>query len=195
VHKSDLTGIEILSRITEQVMKRQIPVMEECRAVELLLDESGKAVTGALLLDMRTSQFIVVEAKATLVATGGGPTQYRFHALVRRSQWMVWACSCGRCFAQGHGDAPVPPRDSSSQVAWLLDAPEEGLRGAGPTSTTVTASASCSATPGLNERATRDVVSRSSYMEMMAPGLPEGGVYIDASTWAPIRAQDLSRHG
>ena len=37
-------------------------------------------MTGALLLDMRTGKFIVAEAAATLVATGGGPTQYRFHA-------------------------------------------------------------------------------------------------------------------
>ena len=80
VHKGDLTGIEILSRLTEQIMKRRIPVLEECRAVELLLDESGKAVTGALLQDMRRGGFIVAEAAATLVATGGGPTQYRFHA-------------------------------------------------------------------------------------------------------------------
>jgi len=80
VHKGDLTGIEILSRLTEQVMKRQIPVLEECRAVELLLDESGSMVTGALLFDMRRGEFIVAEAAATMVATGGGPTHYRFHA-------------------------------------------------------------------------------------------------------------------
>ncbi|MCX7011727.1 MAG: FAD-binding protein, partial [Candidatus Sumerlaeota bacterium] len=80
VHKGDLTGIEIISRLTEQVMKRGIPVLEECRAVELLLDEAGQTVTGALLLDMRRGEFLVVEAAAILVATGGGPTQYRFHA-------------------------------------------------------------------------------------------------------------------
>src|SRR3954462_1512528 len=80
VHKGDLTGIEIMSRLTEQVAKRSIPVLEETRAVELLLDESGQMVTGALLLDLRRGRFIVAEAGATLVATGGGPTQYRFHA-------------------------------------------------------------------------------------------------------------------
>ena len=29
VHKGDLTGIEIMSRLTEQVIKRGIPVLEE----------------------------------------------------------------------------------------------------------------------------------------------------------------------
>ena len=35
VHKGDLTGIEIISRTTEQVFKRRIPVLEETRAVGL----------------------------------------------------------------------------------------------------------------------------------------------------------------
>ena len=73
VHKGDLTGIEIISRTTEQVFKRRIPVLEETRAVELLLDAEGQTVTGALLYNMRHADFIVVEAAATLVATGGGP--------------------------------------------------------------------------------------------------------------------------
>ena len=67
VHKGDLTGIEIISRLTEQVMKRGIQVMEDCRAVELLLDEGGEMVTGALLLNMRRGEFIVAEAAATMV--------------------------------------------------------------------------------------------------------------------------------
>ena len=49
VHKGDLTGIEIVSRITEQVIKRKIPVLEECRAVDLLLDEAGTTVTLSLI--------------------------------------------------------------------------------------------------------------------------------------------------
>ena len=77
VHKGDLTGIEIISRTTEQIFKRQIPVLEETRAVELLLDTEGKTVTGALLYDMRHARFIVVEAAATLVATGGGALTFQ----------------------------------------------------------------------------------------------------------------------
>src|SRR5437868_14486739 len=59
VHKGDLTGIEIMSRLTEQVGKRNIPTLEECRAVELLLDDSGKVCTGALLFDIRKGEFII----------------------------------------------------------------------------------------------------------------------------------------
>jgi succinate dehydrogenase/fumarate reductase flavoprotein subunit len=50
--------------------------LEECRAVELLRDEAGRAA-GALLLDMRAGTFVAARAKATLLAMGGGPTMYR----------------------------------------------------------------------------------------------------------------------
>src|SRR5512139_280996 len=59
VHKGDLTGIEIISRTTEQIMKRGIPVLEEHRAVELLLDATGTEAAGALLLDIRRGEFAV----------------------------------------------------------------------------------------------------------------------------------------
>jgi succinate dehydrogenase / fumarate reductase flavoprotein subunit/fumarate reductase flavoprotein subunit len=95
VHKGDLTGIEIISRLTEQVMKRNITVLEECRAVDLLKDASGREVTGAVLWNMRTGQFLVAEASATPGRTGGGLTQYRFHAPGRRNRSMAWACSTG----------------------------------------------------------------------------------------------------
>ena len=80
VHKGDLTGIEIISRTTEQIMKRGIRVLEECRALDLLPDTTGREIVGALCLDIKQGDFFVVEAAATLVATGGGPTSYRFFA-------------------------------------------------------------------------------------------------------------------
>src|SRR5437764_13833212 len=58
VHKGDLTGIEIMSRLTEQVIKTGLPVLEETRAVEFLLDESGQTVTGTLLFDIRRGDYI-----------------------------------------------------------------------------------------------------------------------------------------
>ena len=185
VHKGDLTGIEILSRITEQVARRSIPVLEECRAVELLLDQSGQMVTGALLLDMRRGEFIVVEAAATLVATGGGPTQYRFHAPGPEKS----ADGLGMLFRAGalmkdmemlqfHPTGLIVP---GSVVAGALL--EEGLRGAGAYLYNGNGDRyMLNYAPDAAERATRDVVSRCSYLEMMhGRACPEGGVHIDAS--------------
>ena len=185
VHKGDLTGIEIMSRLTEQVMKRGIPVIEECRAVDLLLDETGQIVTGALLLDMRRGEFIVAEAGATLVATGGGPTQYRFHApgpdksvdglgmLYRAGAEMV-----DMEMVQFHPTGLIIP---GSVVAGALL--EEGLRGAGAHLFNGNGERyMLKYAPGVAERATRDVVSRSSYLEMSGGrACLEGGVHIDAS--------------
>src|SRR5690606_39993395 len=42
-------------------------------------DKAGESIAGVLLLDVRTGTFRVVEAKAVLLATGGGPTMYRYH--------------------------------------------------------------------------------------------------------------------
>ncbi len=185
VHKGDLTGIEILSRLTEQVMKRQIPVLEECRAVELLLDESGGMVTGALLLDMRRGEFIVAEAAATMVATGGGPTHYRFHAPGPEKSvdgiamlYRAGAIMKDMEMLQFHPTGLIVP---GSVVAGSLL--EEGLRGSGAYLYNGAGERfMLKYAPEVGERATRDVVSRSSYLEMInGRACPEGGVQMDAS--------------
>lgn len=185
VHKGDLTGIEIISRTTEQVFKRRIPVLEETRAVELLLDGEGKTVTGALLFNIRTGQFITVEAAATLVATGGGPTQYRFHAPgpEKSADGIAMLYRAGALMRdmemiQFHPTGLIIP---GSVVAGSLL--EEGLRGAGAHLYNGEGERyMLRYAPDVAERATRDVVSRSSYLEMMAGrGCPEGGVRIDAA--------------
>jgi len=185
VHKGDLTGIEMISRTTEQVMKRDIRVLEECRAVDLLLDASGKEVTGALLLDMKQGSFIVAEASATLVATGGGPTQYRFHApgpeksvdglgmLYRAGVLML-----DMEMIQFHPTGLIIP---GSVVAGSLL--EEGLRGAGAYLYNGKGERYMKHySPDVAERETRDVVSRSAFLEMLAGReCEEGGVRIDAA--------------
>ena len=80
VHKGDLTGIEIVNRLSEQVAATATTVLEEVRAVELLHDHGRGRVVGALLLDQRTGRFVVAQARATLLATGGGPTMYKIAA-------------------------------------------------------------------------------------------------------------------
>src|SRR5690606_2010779 len=79
VHKGDLTGIEIVNRLMEQVWARPIQRLEEHRAIALIKDKAGEAISGVLMIDIRTGTFRFVEAKAVLLATGGGPTMYRYH--------------------------------------------------------------------------------------------------------------------
>ncbi len=185
VHKGDLTGIEIISRTTEQIMKRNIPVLEEHRALDLLTDRTGRQITGALVLDIKRGRFLVVEAAATLVATGGGPTHYRFFApgpeksldglgmLYRAGVRIV-----DMEMLQFHPTGLIVP---GSVVAGSLL--EEGLRGAGAHLVNADGERHMKRyDPEKKERATRDVVSRSSFLEMSAGrGFDHGGVHIVAS--------------
>jgi fumarate reductase flavoprotein subunit len=78
VHKGDLTGIEIINRLSEQVWARGIGRLEEHRALEFILTADGSALAAVLLVDMRTGEYVLAEARAVLLATGGGPTMYRY---------------------------------------------------------------------------------------------------------------------
>ncbi|MFZ7126302.1 MAG: L-aspartate oxidase [Desulfobacterales bacterium] len=189
VHKGDLTGIEIISRTTEQIMKRGIPVLEEHRALDLLTDAEGRQVVGALLLNIRNGSFLKVKARATLVATGGGPTQYRFHApgpeksvdglgMLYRSGVRMRDME----MVQFHPTGLIIP---GSVVAGSLL--EEGLRGAGAYMLNGNGERfMANYDPARMERTTRDVMSRSSYLEMQAGrACPEGGVHIVAAHLGP----------
>src|SRR5438128_7214521 len=79
VHTGDLTGIEIINRLMEQVWARPIRRLEEHRAVALIPARDGQSLAGVLMIDVRTGLFRFVAARAVLLATGGGPTMYRYH--------------------------------------------------------------------------------------------------------------------
>jgi succinate dehydrogenase/fumarate reductase flavoprotein subunit len=78
VHKGDLTGIEIINRLMEQVWARPIRRLEEHRAVALIPATDG-SLAGVLMIDVRAGEFRFVSAQTVLLATGGGPTMYRYH--------------------------------------------------------------------------------------------------------------------
>lgn len=66
----DYTGAEIMRTLRDEVLCRNINVVEFSPAVELLLDENGKAA-GAILYNMETNEYQVVKAKTVIMATGG----------------------------------------------------------------------------------------------------------------------------
>lgn len=67
---SDYTGLEIMRVLKDEVLNQKIQLLEFCAAVELLSDGHG-ACTGAVLLDLDNKRFVVVAAKAVILATGG----------------------------------------------------------------------------------------------------------------------------
>lgn len=66
----DYSGAEIMRTLRDEVLNREIPVVDFTSAIELILDENGKAA-GAVLLNMETEEITVARAKTVIIATGG----------------------------------------------------------------------------------------------------------------------------
>lgn len=66
----DLTGLEIMRVLCDEVRNKEIQVLEFSPAVELILDADGQCA-GAVLEDLDTGRNIIVEAGAVVMATGG----------------------------------------------------------------------------------------------------------------------------
>ena len=189
VHKGDLTGIEIINRLAEQVWARGIHRLEEHRAIELIKTKDGQQIAGVLMIDMRSGEFIFVRAKAVLLATGGGPTMYRYHTPSgdKSCDGLAMALRAGLRLrdmemVQFHPTgllAGVGTRMTGTVI-------EEGLRGAGGFLLNGQKERFMHHYDPKGERATRDIVSRSIYSEMLAHrSSPNGGVYIQMSHLGP----------
>ena len=189
VHKGDLTGIEIISRLMEQVLARPIERMEEHRAIALVPDKAGDALAGVLLVDMRSGAFRFVRAKAVLMATGGGPTMYLYNTPSGDKSMDGLAMSLRRGLAlrdmemvQFHPTGLLGGANTRMTGTVL----EEGLRGAGGYLLGGDGSRFMFDYDAQGERATRDVVSRGIYSEMQKGNTtPNGGVYIAMSHLGP----------
>ncbi len=66
----DLTGLEIMRVLADEIRNREIDVQEFSPAVELVLDDNGRCA-GAVLLNLDTGTYHVVKSKVTILATGG----------------------------------------------------------------------------------------------------------------------------
>ncbi len=66
----DYSGAEIMRVLRDEVWNRGITVVDFTAAVELILDEEGRAA-GAVLQNMETGEYRIVRAKTVILATGG----------------------------------------------------------------------------------------------------------------------------
>jgi succinate dehydrogenase / fumarate reductase flavoprotein subunit/L-aspartate oxidase len=71
-YAADITGAEIMRTIRDEARNRpdDITVLEFFPAVELVLNEHGRAA-GAVLYNLETQEYVLVKAKAVVLATGG----------------------------------------------------------------------------------------------------------------------------
>jgi fumarate reductase flavoprotein subunit len=188
VHKGDLTGIEIVSRLAEQVWARGIRRLEEHRAIDFIAARDG-ALAGVLMIDIRTGAPVFVQSKVVLLATGGGPTMYRFHTPSgdKSCDGLAMALRAG-----------LPLRDmemvqfhptgllAGTHTRMTGTVLEEGLRGAGGYLLDGNGNRFMHGYDPRDERATRDIVSRAIFAEMRAGRTtPNGGVWLSMAHLGP----------
>ena len=66
----DYSGAEIMRTLRDEVLNREIPVVDFTAAIELIKDEAGRCA-GAVLLNMETGEILIARAKTVIIATGG----------------------------------------------------------------------------------------------------------------------------
>lgn len=189
VHKGDLTGIEIISRLMEQVLARPIQKLQEHRAIGLIPTADGTALSGVLFIDMRTGRFRFVRAKCVMMGTGGGPTMYKYHTPSgdKTMDGLAMALRIGLPLrdmemVQFHPTGLLAG-DHTRMTGTVL---EEGLRGAGGQLLNARGDRFMFDYDARGERATRDVVSRGIYAEMRKNNDPQQvGMFISMSHLGP----------
>src|ERR687884_855603 len=193
VHKGDLTGIEIINRLSEQAWRHDVRRLEDHRALDFIPARDGSGLAAVLMLGMRSGEYVFVRAKATLLATGGGPTMYKYHTPSgdKTCDGLAMALRAG-----------LPLRDmemvqfhptgllAGTHTRMTGTVLEEGLRGAGGFLLGGNKERFMPAYDPKAERATRDLVARAMFTEMRKGNTtPHGGLYISMSHLGPERVR------
>ncbi|MDO8703628.1 MAG: succinate dehydrogenase flavoprotein subunit [Sulfuricaulis sp.] len=93
---ADRTGHAMLHALYQQNLKARTHFFDEFFVIDLLMDKDGYAL-GALAIEIETGEPLIIEAKTTLVATGGVSRIYRTttNALINTGDGMAMALRAG----------------------------------------------------------------------------------------------------
>ena len=184
VHRADQTGLEIMGRLRDQVLRIGAHELEDWRALDLVFDVHGE-LSGLTILDARSGRAAVLLARVVVIATGGSATMYRIAAPAREKtgDGMAMCYRAGLPFRDMEMLQFHPTGLVAGDSALTGSVLEEGLRGAGAHLYNRLGERYMErADPVRLERSTRDVVARASYTEIVeGRGTPSGGVLLDIS--------------
>ncbi|MDO5835294.1 MAG: fumarate reductase (CoM/CoB) subunit TfrA [Methanobacterium sp.] len=180
--QGDRTGHEMMTALKEEVIRQDIQTVDEVIITSLIQDEDGR-VGGACGVSLESTDLVVFPAKSTIIATGGAGWIYPVtsNALQKTGDGYALAWNAGADLldmeqVQFHPTGMLYP-DSRRGVLVT-----EAVRGEGGRLINSQGERFMTKYDSRAELATRDVVARAIYNEIMeGRGTENGGVYLDVT--------------
>ena len=180
--QGDRTGAELLNALKEEIIRRDIECIEEVMITSLVQD--GLQVIGATGFDLKDSSIIYFQAKAVIFASGGAGQLYPVtsNTFQKNGDGFAIAYRAGANLidmeqVQFHPTGMVTPESKKGVLVTEAVRAEGGIL-LNKDGERFMAKYS----PEKMELATRDVVARSIYAEIIeGRGSENGGVYLDIS--------------
>lgn len=204
IHWNDQAGRQIVQTLVRKVTERGVYVLENRWALQLIVRD--KHCDGIIVLNMKTKQLETHLAKAVVLATGGGACIYPIATISsdKLATGMIMAFNAGASLidmemVQFHPTGLVLPNTPGHGEIF-----EEEVRMQGGVLLNKDGHRYMFRYDDRGERATRDIVARGSYTEIIeGRGTPSGGVILDLSQlkkdWLPGRfpymIQRMREHG
>ena len=181
-YQGDRTGAELLNALKEEIIKRGIDCIEEVMITSLVTDKNQ--VIGATGLDLKDSSLIYFQTKSVILASGGAGQLYPVtsNTFQKNGDGFAIAYRAGANLVdmeqiQFHPTGMVAPESKKGVLVTEAVRAEGGklINSEGERFMSKYA-------PEKMELATRDVVARSIYQEIIeGRGTENGGVYLDIS--------------
>ncbi|MBQ8016504.1 MAG: fumarate reductase subunit A [Methanobrevibacter sp.] len=181
-YQGDRTGAELLNALKEEIIKRDIECIEEVMITSLVTDNDQ--VIGATGLNLKDSSLIYFKAKSVILASGGAGQLYPVtsNTFQKNGDGFAIAYRAGAQLVdmeqiQFHPTGMVTPESKKGVLV------TEAVRAEGGKLINKEGERFMSKyAPEKMELATRDVVARSIYQEIIeGRGTENGGVYLDIS--------------
>ena len=179
-YQGDRTGAELLNALKEEIIKRDIECIEEVMITSLVCD--GREVIGAVGLNLKDSSLIYFKSKSTILASGGAGQLFPVtsNTFQKNGDGFAIAYRAGANLVdmeqiQFHPTGMVTPESKKGVLV------TEAVRAEGGKLINKDGERFMSKyAPEKMELATRDVVARSIYREIIeGRGCENGGVYLD----------------
>lgn len=181
--QGDRTGHEMMTALKEEVIRRGIKTIEEVIITKLLTDDEDGSIRGACGISLKNSDFLIFQARSTVLATGGAGWMYPVtsNAMQKTGDGYALAYQVGADLldmeqVQFHPTGMLYPE---SRRGVLIT---EAVRGEGGRLFNSKGERFMKEYDPRGELATRDVVARAIYQEIIeGRGTKRGGVYLDVT--------------